>query len=110
MSSCFRPGAGPPRMATLEIHDGQGRVEFVALARDHPVLFGTSASCDIVLTGEGIFPVHGRIRWKKKKGQYKVEASPDAQYVSINGHRMNTSSLHQRDEMKVGPCRLFMIR
>ena len=30
------------RMATLEVHDGQGRVQFVELARDHPVLFGTS--------------------------------------------------------------------
>ena len=95
-------------MATLEVHDGEGRVQFVELARDHPVLFGTSVACDIVLSGEGISPVQGRIRWKK--GRYRVEASPDAEYVVINGHKMTSSSLHQGDEMTVGRCRLFMLR
>ena len=95
-------------MATLEVHDGEGRVQFVELARDHPVLFGTSVACDIVLSGEGIFPVQGRIRWKK--GRYRVEASPDAEYVVINGHKMTSSSLHQGDEMTVGRCRLFLLR
>ena len=52
--------------------------------------------------------MHGRIRWKK--GQYRVEASPDAEYVVINGHKMTSSSLHQGDEMTVGPCRMFVLR
>ncbi len=95
-------------MATLEVHDGEGRVQFVELARDHPVLFGTSVACDIVLSGEDISPVHGRIRWKKR--QYRVEASPDAEYVEINGHKMTSSGLHQGDEMTVGRCRLFLLR
>jgi hypothetical protein len=95
-------------MATLEVHDGEGRVQFVDLARDHPVLFGTSVACDIVLSGEGISPVQGRIRWKK--GRYRVEASPDAEYVVINGHKMTSSSLNQGDELTVGRCRLFMLR
>lgn len=95
-------------MATLEVHDGEGRVQFVELAPDHPVLFGTSVACDIVLSGAGIFPVQGRIRWKK--GRYRVEASPDAEYVVINGHKMTSSSLHQGDEMTVGRCRLFLLR
>ncbi len=95
-------------MATLEVHDDAGRVQFVELSHDHPALFGTSPACDIVLAGEGVFPVQGRIRWKK--GQYRVEASPDAEYVVINGHKMSSSSLHQGDEMTVGPCRLFLLR
>jgi len=95
-------------MATLEVHDEEGRVQFVELARDHPVLFGTSVACDIVLSGEGISPVQGRIRWKK--GRYRVEASPDAEFVVINGHKMASSSLHQGDEMTVGRCRLFLLR
>jgi outer membrane protein assembly factor BamB len=95
-------------MATLEIHDGAGRVQFFELSRDHPVLFGTSAACDVLLEGPGILPVHGRIRWKK--GRFKVEASPDAEFVLINGHKMTTASLHQGDEMSVGPCRLFLLR
>src|SRR3954468_21826101 len=108
LESSAGPGVDSFRMATVEVHDGQGRVQFVELAQDHPSLFGTSAACDIVLTGEGIAPVHGRIRWKK--GKYRVEASPDAQYVTVNGHKMTSSSLHQGDEMAVGPCRLFMMR
>jgi outer membrane protein assembly factor BamB len=95
-------------MATIEVHDGQGRVQFVALSRDHPLLFGTSASCDVVLEGEGIRPVHGRIRWKSTK--FKIEASPDAQFVLLNGRKMTTASVHQGDEIAVGPCRMFMIK
>ena len=72
------------------------------------MIFGTSVACDIVLSGEGISPVQGRIRWKK--GRYRVEASPDAEYVVINGHKMTSSGLNQGDEMTVGRCRLFMLR
>jgi outer membrane protein assembly factor BamB len=95
-------------MATLEVHDGQGRVQFVELARDHPVLFGTSANCDVILEGEGIRPVHGRIRWKQRR--YRVEASPDAEFVLINGTKMSASTIRQGDEIKVGGCRMFLLR
>lgn len=95
-------------MATLEVHDGEGRVQFVDMTRDHPLLFGGSTACDVVLSGEGINPVHGRIRWKK--GNYRVEASPDAEYVVVNGHKMTSSSIHQGDEIAVGPCRMFVVR
>jgi outer membrane protein assembly factor BamB len=95
-------------MATLEVHDGKGRVQFVELERNHPVLFGTSPHCEIILEGAGIKPVHGRIRWKT--GRFKVEASPDAEFVVINGHRMINGSIEQGDEIVVGPCRLFLLR
>src|SRR5580700_9045927 len=95
-------------MATLEVHDKDGRVQFVELTRDHPLLFGTSSACDVVLVGEFIRPVHGRIRWRSKR--FKVEASPDAEYVVINGHKMTTSSIRQGDEITVGDCRMFLIR
>jgi outer membrane protein assembly factor BamB len=95
-------------MATLEVHDDKGRVQLVELARDHPVLFGTSAACDILLGGAGVAPVHGRIRWKK--GRYKIEASPGAEYVVINGRKMTSCSLHQGDELAVGACRIFVFR
>jgi outer membrane protein assembly factor BamB len=95
-------------MATLEVHDGQGRVQFVELARDHPVLFGTSSACDVLLDGEGIRPVHGRIRWKTRR--FRVEASPDAEFVVVNGTKMAASSIHQGDEIVVGACRMFLLR
>lgn len=95
-------------MATLEVHDAQGRVQFVELARNEPILFGASPHCDIILEGDGIKPVHGRIRYKA--GRFKVEASPDAEFIVINGHRMTNGSLDQGDEITVGPCRLLMLR
>ncbi|MDR3620840.1 MAG: PQQ-binding-like beta-propeller repeat protein [Paludisphaera borealis] len=95
-------------MATLEVHDAQGRVRFVDLAMDHPVLFGSSASCDIVVEGAGIMPVQGRIRWGKNR--FKVDASPDAESLIVNGRHVVTTSLHQGDELTVGPCRIFVLR
>jgi outer membrane protein assembly factor BamB len=95
-------------MATLEVHDARGRVQFIELTHDHPVTFGTSVACDIALDGPGIRPVHGRIRWKGKR--YKVEASPDAEYILLNGTKMTSSGLHHGDEIVVGPCRMILKR
>ena len=93
-------------MATLEIHDGLGRVQFVTLSRDHPLLFGASSTCDVVLAGNEIKPVHGRIRWRSNR--FKIEASPDAEYVLVNGQRAANKSLRQGDEIVVGQCRMFL--
>ncbi len=95
-------------MATLEIHDGQGRVQFVELERNQMVLFGTSPSCDIILEDPEIKPVHGRIRWKSDR--VKLEASPDAQFLTINGRKMVSGSAGQGDEIAVGSCRIFVLR
>lgn len=96
-------------MATLEVHDGSGRVERVIIARDQPVMFGTSPKCDIVLSGAGVLPFHGRIRWQSRKGRFKVDASPDAEYLRVNGGKMASSSFRQGDEVQIGDCRIFMI-
>jgi len=94
-------------MATLEVHDGQGRVQRVEISRERTVLFGSSPKCDIVLSGEGVLPFHGRMRWSAQR--YKVDAFPAAEYLEINGRRMTSSSVRQGDEITIGPCRIFMI-
>ncbi|MDR3633999.1 MAG: PQQ-binding-like beta-propeller repeat protein [Isosphaeraceae bacterium] len=94
-------------MATLEVHGAEGRVERIEVTREHPVLFGSSPNCDIILSGPGVLPFHGRIRWKGKR--YKVDASPDAEFLLVNGHKMTASSFRQGDEIQVGPCRIFML-
>ena len=96
-------------MATLEVHDGRGRVERVTIANDQPVMFGSSPKCDVVLSGEGALPIHGRIRWQTGKKRFKVDASPDAGYLLINGQKMASSSFRQGDEIQVGANRIFMI-
>ena len=77
-------------------------------SRDHPILFGTSAACDVILDGDGIRPVHGRIRWKKTR--FRVEASPDAEFVQLNGSKMAAGSLNEGDEITIGSCRIFLLR
>ena len=94
-------------MATLEVHDGPGRVQRVTIARDQTVLFGSSPKCDIVLDDPGVLPFHGRIRWKRDR--FKVDASPEAEFVEVNGRKMATSSFRQGDEIRVGSCRIFLI-
>src|SRR4051812_27714523 len=94
-------------MATLEVHDGQGRVQRVTISRDQAVLFGSSPKCDIVLSGPGVLPFHGRLRWKSTR--FKVDASPDAGSLEVNGKRLAAASFRQGDEIAVGPCRIFMI-
>ena len=44
------------------------------------------------------------------KRRYRVEASPDAEYVLINGTKMTAASIHQGDEIGVGGCRIFLLR
>ena len=95
-------------MATLEIHDADGAARFVELDRSHPVLLGSSPACDVRLRGDGVLPVHGRIRWKGRK--FKIDASPDAEFLEINDRKIVSASLRQGDEIRVGPCRVFVLR
>lgn len=94
-------------MAILEIHEDGGRVRRVSIRRDHPSTFGGNASCDIVLQGVGVLPIHGRFRWKKTR--YKVEATPQAGQVEVNGRREPSSSFRRGDELRVGTCRIFFL-
>lgn len=94
-------------MATLEVHDGQGRVEYVAVTPDKPVWIGSDPSkCGIVLRGPGVLPVHARLRWKETR--YRIEATPEAKGVLVNGRGMLASSVREGDEVKIGPCLLYI--
>src|SRR5262249_17759502 len=77
------------------------------ITRDHPILFGSNPRCDIVLTGPGILPFHGRLRWKSNR--YKADASDEAEYLVVNGTKMTSSSLRRGDQISIGPCRIMML-
>jgi outer membrane protein assembly factor BamB len=94
-------------MATLEVHDARGRVEFVTISQDSTALIGSDPKCDVVLPGPEILPIHGRLRWKR--GRLKVEATPEAYSVEVNGHKVVSSKLHQGDEIRVGTFRIFLL-
>jgi len=93
-------------MGMLEVHDGRGRVNFVAITPAKPLLFGTDATCDIVLHGDGIVAIHGRLRWKETK--YKVEATPEAKFVEVNGRKAVSASFRLGDEIRIGPAVIYL--
>lgn len=94
-------------MAMLEVHDGVGRVHRVSIDRDQTVLFGSSPKCDLILEDPKVLPFHGRLRWRRRR--LKVDASPEARFIELNGHKMATASFRQGDEIRVGSCRIFLL-
>ncbi|MBX6316584.1 MAG: FHA domain-containing protein, partial [Isosphaeraceae bacterium] len=94
-------------MATLEVHDSRGRVEFVKIAREQMALFGSDPKCDIVLPDPQVLPFHGRIRWKND--DYRIEAFPDARFIVVNGKKVVATRFRQGDEVRVGSSRIFLI-
>ncbi|CAN5717416.1 hypothetical protein BH23PLA1_BH23PLA1_29480 [soil metagenome] len=94
-------------MATLEIHDGRGRVEYLTISRDQQVVFGADPKCDIVLNDPAALPFHGRLRWRN--GRYKAEAFPEARALEIDGKRVLSSSFRQGSEIRIGSSRIFLI-
>ena len=49
-------------MATLEVHDGRGRVFQVEVGRSAPLMIGADPSCDIVVDDPKARPFHARFR------------------------------------------------
>lgn len=94
-------------MATLEIHDGRGKVSYFTISRDRQVIFGTDPRCEIVLTDPGVLPYHGRISWRR--GRYKVEAFPESRWVEVDGKKVVSASFRQGSEIRVGEARIFLI-
>jgi outer membrane protein assembly factor BamB len=94
-------------MATFEVHDGLGRVRRVNFTREQTILFGSSPKCEIVLDDPEVLHFHGRLRWKRDR--FKVDASPEAEFIEVNGRKMASSSFRQGDEIQAGSCRIFLI-
>ncbi len=94
-------------MATLEVHDGRGRVEYVTIAREHPLIFGSDPKCDVVLNDPQILPFHGRLRWKNDR--FKAEAFPEARALDLNGKQIVSASFRQGDEIQIGRYRIFLV-
>jgi outer membrane protein assembly factor BamB len=94
-------------MATLEVHDDRGGVEYVAIAAGSTALIGRDPKCDVVLGDPAVLLIHARLRWKR--GRLKVEATPEAHAVDLNGRRVIASKLRQGDELRIGVHRIFVL-
>ena len=94
-------------MATFEVHDGLGGVQYVSVGRDNPAMFGTDPRCDLVLSDPAALPFHGRLRWRR--GKFKVEATPEAQSLEVNGQKVLVAGLKQGDEVRIGRSRIYLL-
>ncbi len=94
-------------MATLEVHDGKGRVEYVTISRSHPALIGSDPKCDVVVNDPSVLGFHGRMRWKGDR--FKVEAFPEARSLDVNGKKVVSTSFRQGDELAIGNFRVFLV-
>ncbi len=94
-------------MAIIEIRDAKGKTERLTITREKPFLFGTNSHCEIVLPGPGVFPIHGRIRWKNE--HFKVQASPEAGQIEVNGKLAEAKTFKTGDELRVGSTRIVLI-
>ncbi|HEU5118109.1 MAG TPA: FHA domain-containing protein, partial [Isosphaeraceae bacterium] len=94
-------------MATLEVHDGKGRVEYVTISRSHPALIGSDPKCDVVVKDPAVLGFHGRMRWKGDR--FKVEAFPEARSLDVNGKKVVSTSFRQGDELAIGNVRVFLV-
>jgi hypothetical protein len=94
-------------MATLEIHDGKSQVQYVTITRQTPALLGADPQCEIVVNDPKALPRHGRIRWGR--GKFKVEATPEARAIEVNGKKVVMASFEQGDEIRIGNYRIFLL-
>ena len=94
-------------MATLEVRDGRGNVEFVTVSLEHPALVGSDPKCDVVVADPSALPYHARLRWKGRR--FKVEAFPDAKSVAINGESVPSGRFGKGDEIVIGDCKILLV-
>src|SRR5690606_1427483 len=95
------------QMATLEIHDGSGRAEYVTISREGIGLVGADPKCDVVVPDPQARPIHARLRWKRD--WLRLEAMPEARSLLVNGRKLAKATLRQGDEIVIGACRIFVL-
>lgn len=94
-------------MATLEIHDGKGRVEYMTITREVTTVIGSDPKCELVVADPTALPRHGRLSWKR--GRFKLEATPESRSLLVNGKKLVASSFRRGDELQIGAYRIFML-
>lgn len=94
-------------MATLEVHNSRGRVEFVSIAPTVTALVGSDPKCDVVFDDPQVLPIHGRLSFKR--GALRLQTTPQAQPFEVNGKKMLSAKLKLGDEVRIGGCRFFVM-
>jgi outer membrane protein assembly factor BamB/pSer/pThr/pTyr-binding forkhead associated (FHA) protein len=95
-------------MATLEVHDGQGRVEFVAVSPRATVLFGSDPACDVRVNDPAASPRHARMLWRR--GRYKLYATREGRALRVNGKSLTESAFRPGDELEIGDYRIYLMQ
>lgn len=93
-------------MARLEIHGSHGELQKIELPASGSLLIGSDAVCDLHLADREIQPIHARL--KVQGGVCQVEATPEGQFVRLNGKKSAKAALGPGDELGLGGYRIYM--
>ncbi len=84
----------------IRIQHADGREECVTLDVSQTLRFGSRRSADVVLQGEGVFPIHFGILWHREA--FTAVPSQLARKIRVNGSRVRKAVLRDGDRIEVG--------
>ncbi|MCA9260118.1 MAG: FHA domain-containing protein, partial [Planctomycetales bacterium] len=108
-ATAFQPveihvAAGAPTRWALELHLGDGTQRTVAL-RTGRLGIGSSSRCDVVLSDEGVEPLHAALLVDADR----VRCIPWTVPTLLNGNEFSESELQLGDALQLGTARLQLV-
>jgi outer membrane protein assembly factor BamB len=70
-------------------------------------MIGSDPKCDVVVNDPRVLAFHGRLRWKHD--HFKVEATPEARFLDVNGRKIVSASFREGDEISLGSHRIVLL-
>lgn len=95
-------------MPQLEIHHADGNITYAELSQQKPLMIGSGANCDIVLSDPGVKRIHCRLVWRDDRAEWRVEVAADAGGVSLGGRSVKAGSIRSGDVLGIASCRIYM--
>jgi len=93
-------------MPQLEIHHADGNVTYAQLTSEKPLMVGSGANCDVVLSDPGVKRVHCRLVCRDDR--WRVEVAADAGTVQLGGKQVKAGTIRSGDVLGIGSCRIYV--
>jgi ATP-binding cassette subfamily B protein len=95
------PGTAPPRRARLTVRT-DGMVGRTASLDGRALTIGRAVANDLQLQDDTVSRRHCRVWWSAADGRYLVEDLGSSNGTTVNGRRISSTQLQDRDVLKVG--------
>jgi outer membrane protein assembly factor BamB len=95
-------------MPQLEIHHADGNVTYAELTQVKPLMVGSGANCDVVLSDPAVKKVHCRLLWRPDRAEWRVEVAADAGGVQLGGRAVKAGTIRSGDVIGVASCRIYV--